>query len=526
MPDVLPFLHEDYWKSISITKYDLELINNYLFEHETPLSEKELVPVLIDNRILAEREALLKRQRGGGRIYIPNEQYNVGEKLVFPSRDWERGKVISKRRGENPEAGEFDVIGVEFEDGVMRNYAASLPSHKLNQPLDFTQDDDAAINQLNVLVDNGSEIQGKLAAAIHSDKGLVQIAGRWFPRALLIDVSVGYLNLAEAVLEEANGKPLTTHTLLEQVELPKNVNPKLIEFSMNYALQEDRRFDEVGPAGDVLWYLHRLEPGDVQQIPLQLRYLPIQYERATLNREMMDLEAELNDELSELESPHPPVEEVIISLTYPHWRAGTLPVSAQVKALFPTAYESPRIRFSLVDGQTKDIMPAWVVRKERYVFGLGEWYRKYNMIPGSLVAIRKAKTPGYVIVQAQTRRPSKEWVRTVLVGRDGGIVFATLKQNISVNYNERMVIAVPDVEKVDQAWEQTAKERLPFDRLIKNIMLDLSKLNVQGHVHAQEIYSAVNVIRRCPPGPLLATLTTNPAFVHVGDMHFRLSDTE
>ena len=49
------------------------------------------------------------------------------------------------------------------------------------------------------------------------------------------------------------------------MELPANVNPKLVEFSLDLALQEDPRFDEVGPAGEVLWYLHRLEPEEVRQ---------------------------------------------------------------------------------------------------------------------------------------------------------------------------------------------------------------------------------------------------------------------
>ena len=69
------------------------------------------------------------------------------------------------------------------------------------------------------------------------------------------------------------GKPLPTTALIEQLELSGNVNPKLIEFSMNYALQEDGRFDEVGPSGEVLWFLKRLEPQDVQQIPAPLRYI-------------------------------------------------------------------------------------------------------------------------------------------------------------------------------------------------------------------------------------------------------------
>jgi hypothetical protein len=55
-------------------------------------------------------------------------------------------------------------------------------------------------------------------------------------------------------------------------------------------------------------------------------------------------------------------------------------------------------------------------------------------------------------------------------------------------------------------------------------MREVTKLNPQGHVHAQELYAAVNLVRRVPPAPLLALLASRPAFVHVGDLHFRLDE--
>ncbi len=82
------------------------------------------------------------------------------------------------------------------------------------------------------------------------------------------------LNLAEATLDMANGGPLATGELQKQVELTSDVSTKLLEFSLNYALQEDQRFDEVGPSGEVVWYLHRCEPEQVRETPLWLRYVP------------------------------------------------------------------------------------------------------------------------------------------------------------------------------------------------------------------------------------------------------------
>jgi hypothetical protein len=128
-----------------------------------------------------------------------------------------------------------------------------------------------------------------------------------------------------------------------------------------------------------------------------------------------------------------------------------------------------------------------------------------------------------VIIEAKTFR-AKDWVRTVIVGADGGMVFAMLKQSISVEFNDRMSFAIPSYEALDQLWKQDGRK--PFEKLVADMIREMSKLTPQGHVHAQELYSAVNIVRRVPPGPLFALLSSKPEFTHVGDLHFRLSDSE
>ncbi len=313
-------------------------------------------------------KALVDQQKSAGKIYLPKEHYNVGERLVFPAMDWKVGKLTGARPGVNPSVGQFDVIEVEFDGGAKHQFAAGLPEHKLNEPV-VIGSDDQQMNPGYVLQTYGALVEKKLTEGLSQDPELVRVTMRWFPRSLLVDVNPGHLNVAEAVLDEAGGKPLSTGTLIEQLDLSSNVNPKLVEFSLNRALQEDGRFDEVGPTGEVLWYLKRLEPVDVQQIPVSLRYTVIPYDRSILTKQMLALEAELDDELAEDEPPLVQPDEEVMSLTYPHWRAGTLPISAQVSRFFPSAYELPRVRFTLVDGQSGrrnsrlGRAPAWICRR-------------------------------------------------------------------------------------------------------------------------------------------------------------------
>ncbi len=54
-------------------------------------------------------------------------------------------------------------------------------------------------------------------------------------------------------------------------------------------------------------------------------------------------------------------------------------------------------------------------------------------------------------------------------------------------------------------------------------MPELTKLNPNGTVHAKSVYSAVNIVRRCPPGPIFHALISNPNFRDAGNGLFALS---
>lgn len=518
-------LGEDYWENFRLKAEDIEFLYNYLLELETPLTSQEMLNALIDERIRQHKLELEKQRTAGGDLYMPKGSYKAKQKLIFPALSWRRGTVVNVRPGKNPDLGDFEVIQIQFDDNTQREFAANLPGHILNEPPVIIEDSSRFDRQV-VFENYFDDLLISLEEDLETNPDFVRIAGRWFPRALLVDINIGHLNLAEAVLDMAGGGPLPTHMLLEQIELDSSVNPKLVEFSLDLALQEDPRFDEVGPSGDVLWFLQRLEPPEVLEPPVYLRYQEIDYDRTLLTREMVALEREIDDEFSPIKAEEPLPDRGKIRLIFPHWRSGTLPLSARIRHLFPTAYEAPRIRFILVDGDTGEKFPGWVVRENRYVFGLREWYEERGLIPGSTIHVRKGTAPGEVIIQTDSRRSSREWIRTVLVGSDGGIVFAMLKQVVTAPFDERMAIAVPDYESLDGIWNRHRKEQTPFERIVVATVRELAKLNPQSHVHASELYAAINITRRCPPGPILALLDSRPWFTHVGDLHYRLSDTE
>jgi hypothetical protein len=519
-------LKTDYWESITLGDDDIEHIYAHLLELETPLSLDDLVGVFVKNRLAQEQIAAEKKQSEGGQPYLPKNEYAVGDRVVFPTQDWATGEVINVRDALDYSDRDFKVIGVKLDNGEEREFASELEDHVLNIPPEVA-DDDPLLNPMLVRENFGDVIGEKLKEALEDHDDFVYIAGKWFPRALLVDVNVGNLNLAEAVLDMNGGGPLPTSEIIDQVDLPEGVNKNLAEFSLDLAMQEDKRFDEVGSAGQVAWFLKRMEPEDVLQTPIYLRQNQLDYSPEELTEQMLALETQIDDELSLHDGqPVERLDTASLSLIYPHWRAGTLPLSRKLAQFFPTAYESPRVRFMLVDGTTGEKFPGWVVRLEKYVYGLREWFLEKGVMPGSKIFLRKGKNPGEVIVDTEPHRSAKEWVRTALIGADGGVVYAMLKQPVATSYDDWMMIALPgDTVALDNAWEERVKSPLPFEQVVVDTLRELAKLNPQSHVHAAELYSAVNVIYRCPPGPIMALLSSRSWFSHVGDLHFRYNDS-
>lgn len=519
-------LKPDYWETLDLQDDDVEQIYNHLLELETPLPANELVEVLVKGRLEHELKAAERKQSEGGKVYLPKEEYAVGERVVFPTQGWKSGSVTGIRPARTYSEIPHKVIEVEFDDGEKKEYASGLEEHKLNIPVTIA-DDDPMLSPSAVISNHGDRLAEKIYVTLKDNPDFVYIAGRWFPRALLVDVNVGNLNLAEAVLDITEGGPLPTTEILTHVGLPEGVNENLARFSLDLAMQEDPRFDEVGSTGNVAWFLKRQEPADVQATPLFLQYSPLDYPEDDLTEEMLDLEGRLDDELSPTRGRQvTPADKLTVALIYPHWRSGTLPLTPRLAQLFPTAYESPRVRFMLVDGQSSEKFPGWVVRFERYVYGLREWYLEKGIMPGSKVTLKRGKNPGEVIVSTEPHRSTKEWVRTALVGTDGGVVYAMLKQPVSTTYDDWMMVTMPaDTSSLDQAWQNRSKKPLPFEQVVVDTLRELSKLNPQSHVHLAELYSALNVVYRCPPGPIMALLTSRPWFIHVGDLHFRYDDS-
>lgn len=516
-------------RNLIITDQDVEFLTGLLLEKEVPLSTEELARALVVER-LRQEAAVLQERYQDAQLYSPASHYTVGQKLVFSAFDYETGTVVNIRAGNNAEYGDFTVIGVQFDSRHLNNpdrpreFAAGLATpHKLSQ----TNGDGAhftagmqSFSADDVLNAAHDEILAKLHEALSASPDLIYLAQKWFPYDLLMEVNVGHRNLAEAVLDMAGGGPLTAEQILQEIGGLGKAPKELQVYSLNYALNDDDRFDEVGPTGEVLWFLTRLEPAEVRQVPPLLRYTPIEYDRNTLSPDMLALEAEIGDELSPAD-PVSDAHEATVNLIYAHRRLGTLPLTNRMAAVFPTARQTPRVWVTLVDNQDGEEFPAWVVRKEKYVFGLAKLYRKHKLPVGVAISARQSDEDGKVILSFNAYRPRTEWIRLIVPKADT-VTFENQKRAIGAQYDELMILGADDLPGVDAAAQAVQQQKKSLLSTLKMLVPALGALTPQGTVHAKTLYSAVNVLRRCPPGPIFATLLANPEFENVGGHYWKL----
>lgn len=512
----------DYWgPDFALTSSDIEQIYNHFLEVEKPQTTQQIARVIIAHRV-AQEVSDVERLLAGRTIYQPKSSYKKGDELVFPSLKFAHGKVKEIRAGYNPQYGEFNVIAVEINKKV-REFAAELRvEHSLNATdLDnITGSSPADIEQLYTLY--SSAVEKKVTQALEAREEFILLSGKWFVKALMAEVNIGHLHLTEAVLEMMNGGPLSSDEIMVHLDLDPGVDEEVKRFSLDFAISQDPRFDEVAPPGKIAWFLNRLEPQAVRDIPEKLKYTSIPHDRALLSPQLLLLERELDDEWSDIKSAGGP-QPVVFSLMFPHRWAGTIPLSSRIRPLFP-AGRSPRQRIIFLDEDSGDEITGWVVHEKRYVYGLAEWYQQNGIPVGGFVQLTPQPDPGVVGLNFDRRRAQREWVRLATV-EDNRITFDLKRRAVGCGYDDLMIVGTDVVAAIDALWRRVESQQRSVASLLAEIFPQLSKMNPQNTVHAKSLYSAINMLRRVPPGPLFAELVRHPAFQPVGDHYWRFESS-
>jgi hypothetical protein len=509
----------EYWQTFALSPTDVEFLRTLLLDSERPLSTKELAEALVAERVRRE-ESELRAEMSRGTMYQPKKRFGMGDKILFPQLDYRLGEVVDLRAGQNPEYGEFDVITVEFGGGRrQRSFAAGLTApHKLNAEAQDVLQSGPAVDLQAVLQEPARDLPEKLGAALRSDNAFAVFEDRWLPRDLLVDVHVGHLNIAEAVIE-MNQTALDTATLLRELDLPKDVSEEINAFSLQSALSADERFDQVGAGEERRWFLRRLEPLEAVVVPDALLYTPVDYDRDALTPDLEQLAFQLDDEWSDtIEQPDErrAAQTATIVLTFPHAVAGTLPLNRRTRALLPTGH-GERTMVMLVDGRWGNRFSGWVHHEGRYLAGLQGWMEKHKLPAGAQITLER-RPDGDIVVDFKPKRMRREWMRWAQNGEEGRFDIQLRKQEIACEYDDLMVIGAEKNDDLPRWRSQFASTSLRD--LVFEIFSDLAGLS--GSVNAKTVYSAVNVVRRLTPEPVFAAIAADDRLERLPDNNFRL----
>jgi hypothetical protein len=166
-----------------------------------------------------------------------------------------------------------------------------------------------------------------------------------------------------------------------------------------------------------------------------------------------------------------------------------------------------------------------VVRTGGYVYGLKEWFAEHEVPVGGYLTVQRTDDPSRVKISYAERKARIEWVRTALVDKSR-LYFENRKRSISSEYDELMILAVEDPEAVDEFWRRSMEGAVPLEVVVQDMCRQLAPLEPQGTVHAKTLYSATNLLRRCPPGPIFAVLSGSGLFQNVGGPYWRLDSVQ
>jgi hypothetical protein len=160
-------------------------------------------------------------------------------------------------------------------------------------------------------------------------------------------------------------------------------------------------------------------------------------------------------------------------------------------------------------------MQGWVVHQAAFVQGLAAWYERYKLPAGALVKLERTRDPRVVTVDYEPSRLRGVWVRFAAM-REGELTFQVRKVSLACDYDEHLLMGEDNREALERYAARSLRQGESLADLLAKIVPSLAGLNPLGTVHAKTIYAAVNVVRRTPPGPVFALLSTEPGFVAKG----------
>lgn len=239
-----------YWREqFDLTAGDVNDLQEHALQVGRPLSLSEMVAAVVDRHSSSGQE----EAKDGS--YSPIGRYEPGQKLRFAHADNAVGEVVEVRPGNNPRYDPFEVIRVRFDADLTREYASALDD--LPTAGDGGEDE-ATLDPESILTEYGDLVRARVLEGLRKSDAFAEFGARWLPTLMMVDFNEGHLNIAEAMID-ITSEAMAPDELLTEVPLEQGASPDLARFSLNYVLEQDARFTNLGSESAPRWYLTRMK---------------------------------------------------------------------------------------------------------------------------------------------------------------------------------------------------------------------------------------------------------------------------
>jgi hypothetical protein len=143
---------------------------------------------------------------------------------------------------------------------------------------------------------------------------------------------------------------------------------------------------------------------------------------------------------------------------------------------------------------------------------------------GAFIKLERTRDPRVITVDFEARRLKHLWGKIAVV-QGAKLVFQVRKLPITCEYDDQMTISEDNPAAIDELWVGVKARGENLLQIMIRVLPELVKLSPQGTVHAKTIYSAVNLLKRTPPGPVFARLSSEACFVPMGGGYWTFDET-
>jgi hypothetical protein len=147
---------------------------------------------------------------------------------------------------------------------------------------------------------------------------------------------------------------------------------------------------------------------------------------------------------------------------------------------------------------------------------------QHKLPVSAFITLERSPDGTEVVLDYEPRRMRRVWGRMATAEKDQ-LTFQMQKLAIACDYDDHLLVGAEDADSLDILAAHYKEEAYGIPELVNTIFPELAKLSPQGTVHIKTLYSGVNLVRRCPPGPIFHALVINRQYDDRGNGYYALA---